>query len=283
MAVRRWSVGAAALVAASVVLVTIPTCSRSPSPASFDDDMRTVPAGWFTMGSEGGPVDERPARRFFLDAYAIDRTEVTNLQYRRFVLATGRPEPRYWSGTSFPSGAGLEPVVGVGWDDARAYCAWVGKRLPTEAEWERACRSSDARAYPWGDAWDPTRANVATRLVGDPDRAWDLLARRRSWLAWGPRDVGTCPGDVSPVGVLDLAGNAAEWVADWYTWAGYAAWPERNPIGSGPEWNRSIRGGAWLALEASSVPSRDVARCSARNSSHSYDDPRVGFRCARSL
>jgi formylglycine-generating enzyme required for sulfatase activity len=282
MAVRRSIVGAAALVAASAVLSVAAACARSPSPTSLDDDMIVIPAGWFTMGRDRGPADEGPARRFFLDAYAIDRTEVTNLQYRRFVLATGRAAPRYWSGTSFPPGAGLEPVVGVGWEDASAYCAWVDERLPTEAEWEKACRSSDARAYPWGEAWDPSRANVATRLVGDADEAWEPLARPRSWLPSGLRPVGTCSRDVSPLGVRDLAGNAAEWVADWYSWSGYAGWPDRNPIGQGPEWNRSIRGGAWLVLASSAEPS-DLARCSARNSSHSYDDPRVGFRCARSL
>jgi formylglycine-generating enzyme required for sulfatase activity len=244
--------------------------------------MVVVPAGWFTMGDPDGPADERPSRRFYLDAFAIDRTEVTNLQYRRFVLATGAAPPVYWSGTSFPLGAGLEPVVGVGWEEADAYCAWVGERLPTEAEWEKACRSADGRPYPWGGVWDRDRANVAVRMAGDLDDAWTWLARPRSWPPVGLRRVGSCPGDVSPFGVMDLAGNAAEWVADRYSWTGYAAWPERNPVGVGPPWNRSIRGGAWLGLSSAAVPPDLVARCSTRNSSHSHDDPRVGFRCAGS-
>jgi len=283
MAERRWIAGAAALVAVSALLILASRRAGPPSAVSLDRDMVVVPGGWFTMGSSDGPTDERPPRRFFLDTFTIDRTEVTNLQYRRFVLATGSAAPRYWTGTSFPPGAGLEPVVGVGWEEASAYCAWVGERLPTEAEWEKACRSSDRRTYPWGAAWDPGRANVSARAVEDLDDAWPLLARSRSWLPTGLRPVGTCPGDVSPFGVLDLAGNAAEWVADWYSWTGYAAWPERNPVGLGPPWNRSIRGGAWLRVAPSAAATVEAARCSARNSSHSHDDPRVGFRCARSL
>ena len=283
MAVRRSSAGAAALVAAAAVFLVASSCTRSPSPVALDRDMVVVPAGWFTMGREDGPSDERPARRIFLDAYSIDRTEVTNLQYRRFVLATGRDTPRYWSGRSFPAGAALEPVVGVGWEDAHAYCTWVGERLPTEAEWEKACRSSDGRAYPWGETWDPSVANVATELVADLDEAWEPLARPRPFVPWGPRRVGTCSADVSPLGVRDLAGNVAEWVQDWYSWGGYENWAERNPVGTGPPWNHSIRGGAWLGLEAPSLRTADLGRCSTRNSSHSYDDPRVGFRCARSL
>ena len=282
MTVRRWIAGTAVLVGVSAVLVLSPRREGPPSAASLDRDMVVVPAGWFTMGSPDGPEDERPARRFYLDAFTIDRTEVTNLQYRRFVLATGAAAPDHWAGTSFPPGAGLEPVVGVGWEEADAYCVWAGERLPTEAEWEKACRSSDARTYPWGSSWSSGRANVSVREVGDLDDAWRWLARPRSWLPMGPRRAGTCPGDVSPYGVLDLAGNVSEWVADWYSWGGYAAWPVRNPVGTGPPWNRSVRGGAWLALTPSAVPPELVARCSTRNSSHSHDDPRVGFRCAGS-
>jgi formylglycine-generating enzyme required for sulfatase activity len=283
MAVRRWIAGAAVLVAVSALLALASRRTAPPTAVSLDRDMVAVPAGWFTMGSAGGPSDERPPRRFYLDAFEIDRTEVTNLQYRRFVLATGASAPRYWTGDSFPPGAELEPVVGVGWTEANAYCEWVGERLPTEAEWEKACRSSDGRTYPWGTTWNPDRANVAARVADDLNDAWAWLVGPRSWPPLGLREVGTCSGDVSAFGVLDLAGNAAEWVADWYSWEGYAAWPDRNPVGLGPPWNRSIRGGAWLKPRSSSLPGAQVARCSTRNSSHSYDDPRVGFRCAASL
>jgi formylglycine-generating enzyme required for sulfatase activity len=142
---------------------------------ALDASMVTVPVDRFLMGSDTGDVDERPRRHLFLGAYQIDRREVTNLQYQRFLLAAGWTAPErwpkrylrrlpvknpYWQGTSFPDGEGLYPVVGVSWKDANAYCRWLGKRLPTEAEWEKAARGTDGRIYPWGNARDAGKANV---------------------------------------------------------------------------------------------------------------------------
>ncbi|NIQ57793.1 MAG: SUMF1/EgtB/PvdO family nonheme iron enzyme, partial [Gemmatimonadetes bacterium] len=126
----------------------------------LDRSVVRVPAGEFSMGDDGGPANERPQRPVYLDGFEIDRYEVTNVQYWRFVQATGREPPPYWPGDDYPPGQADVPVVGVTWEGADAYCAWVGRRLPTEAEWEKACRSTDGRTYPWGEEWDPLRANV---------------------------------------------------------------------------------------------------------------------------
>jgi formylglycine-generating enzyme required for sulfatase activity len=255
----------------------------------LDRSMVYIPAGDFLMGSGSGRDNEQPQRQVYLDAYEIDRYEVVNEQYYRFVFATGRRPPRYWNGSDYPPGQADMPVVGVGWLDADAYCAWVGKRLPTEAEWEKACRGTDGRIYPWGDTWHPDRANVGLPFVepqsGMWDKAWTFLqADSEDSELPSLRPVGSYPEGASQYGLMDMAGNASEWVLDWYNWNGYWEMPTRNPIGLEPPWNRCLRGSSWY------VPYGDVAqrqlrsRCSARNSSHSADvDARMGFRCARSI
>jgi formylglycine-generating enzyme required for sulfatase activity len=242
---------------------------------ALDASMVLVPAGEFLMGSDSGDLDERPQRRVYPDAFEIDRYEVTNLQYRRFLLATGRQPPqrwpeRYvaflparnpgWNGTDYPAGEATYPVVAVNWEDATAYCAWVGKRLPTEAEWEKAARGMDGRTYPWGDSWDPSRANVDKTGVGYT------------------QPVGSYPAGASPYGALDMAGNAWEWVADLYDRQYYTYAPSRNP--PGPEsgtGERILRGGAWDSPA-------DHLRASYRNATHCFGpNYRAGFRCARSV
>ena len=240
---------------------------------ALDASMVLVPAGEFLMGSDAGDPDERPQRCVYLDAFEIDRYEVTNIQYRRFLLATGRNPPqrwpeRYvaflpgrdpdWHGTDFPADEATYPVAAVNWEDASAYCAWAGKRLPTEAEWEKAARGMDGRTYPWGDSWDPGRANVGATGVGYT------------------QPVGSYPVGASPHGVLDMAGNVWEWVADLYDRQYYAYAPNRNPMwpesGTG---ERILRGGAW-----DSPP--DHVRASYRNATHFFGpNHRAGFRCAR--
>ena len=155
--------------------------------AVVERSMVAIPAGEFVMGSDTGRADERPAHTVYLDAYELDRYEVTNAQYRRFLLATGARSPRHWNGAVYPAGQADYPVVGVRWEDADAYCRWTGKRLPTEAEWEKACRGTAGRVYPWGKAWEPKRANVdavgwnfggATHAATSPtvwDAAWARL------------------------------------------------------------------------------------------------------------
>ena len=242
---------------------------------ALDANMVYVPAGEFLMGSDTGDVDERPQRRVYLDAFEIDRYEVTNAQYRRFLLATGWDPPqcwpqRYvafsperdpcWHDTEYPSGEAPYPVVGVNWQDATAYCAWTGKRLPTEAEWEKAARGTDGRVYPWGDEWDAEKANVGEMGIGYT------------------QPVGSYPAGASPYGVLDMMGNAWEWVADLYDRQYYTYAPGRNP--RGPEsgtGERILRGGAWDS------PAHHV-RAAYRNATHFFGpNARVGFRCARGI
>ncbi|MCP9471826.1 MAG: formylglycine-generating enzyme family protein [Nitrospira sp.] len=241
------------------------------SPSSHGPDpvpMIIIPAGEFLMGSpEGqGRPDEWPQRSVYLDAFEIDQVEVTNERYMRFVKATGhRPPPDPFGTGPLQSIKGLEqlPVVQTTWYDATAYCTWAQKRLPTEAEWEKAARGTDGRLYPWGnDPPTPRRANF--------DREWD---GQRTLHA-----VGSLPEGDSPYGVKDMAGNAREWVADWYEADYYAQAPNRNP--QGPEKKgvvRSIRGGSWHS------PANDVRAAARGRGGFALQTHGTGFRCARSL
>src|ERR1051326_4138059 len=145
-------------------------------------EMVLVPAGEFTMGSDEGRDgrDEKPAHRVYLDAFYVDKYETTNALYERLIRATSRSAPLYWSDSQF--NAPMQPVVGVNWHDADAYCTWAGKRLPTEAEWEKAARGTDGRKYPWGEQWDARQANSGEIKLGKTAA------------------VGSYPGGVSPYG-----------------------------------------------------------------------------------
>jgi formylglycine-generating enzyme required for sulfatase activity len=255
---------------------------------ALDRQMASIPAGEFWMGSQDGPQDEQPQRRILLDAYEIDRFETTNAQYRRFTLASGVIPPPYWEEDSYPGGQDALPVVGVSWNQAEAYCEWVGKRLPSEAEWEKACRGDSGSIYPWGISWPPNRANVGWSSRGNwplsLEDGWGLLRQKRlDALYPGLEPVGSYLRGASEYGVFDLVGNASEWVLDWYTWQGYTQTPAENPVGAGPAWNHSVRGSGWFDRKGQEGLIADLSRCARRNSSHSHDDPRLGFRCARSL
>jgi len=226
-----------------------------------------VPAGWFVMGStEDDPQaddDEDPQHDVMLDGFWIDRTEVTNGQYKQCEAAGACTAPYPTSSYSraeyyrHPRYANF-PVINVTWHDAVAYCEWAGKRLPTEAEWEKAARGVDGRIYPWGDSPpDDTLANYGGN-EGDTE------------------EVGSYPEGASPYGVLEMAGNVWEWVADRYDVSYYQASPAHNPTGpnSGPE--RVVRGGSWL------YPERRI-RAAYRNSrAPNFRDGTIGFRCASS-
>lgn len=193
-----------------------------------------VPKGTFIMGSESGESDEQPAHEVYLDAFWIDQTEITYTMYARFD----------------PSKYGSQPVQNVTWQQAQAYCAWAGSRLPSEAEWEKAARGTDERTYPWGD--QPPAAD----LVNFAD-----LRTRLSWADVSVDDgysevapVGKYPAGASPYGALDMAGNAAEWVSDWYAENYYAFSPQANPQGPEDGLFRVLRGGSYFTTAAVCAP-----------------------------
>jgi Uncharacterized conserved protein len=230
--------------------------------------MVMIPAGEFLMGNpEGkGRDDERPQRSVYLDEFAIDQVEVTNERYMAFVKSIGHRTPPNPYGTgSLQSIKGIEqlPVVQTTWYDAKAYCTWAKKRLPTEAEWEKAARGTDGRMYPWGN--DPP-----TMRHANFDREWD---EERTLHV-----VGSLPEGDSPYGVKDMAGNAREWVADWYDADYYKDAPLRNP--QGPDKRgvvRSIRGGSWHS------PASDLTTSARGRGGFALQTHGTGFRCARSL
>jgi len=214
-----------------------------------------VPAGEFWMGSDDGDSGEKPRHRVSLDAFSIDKYEVINALYKRFMDATGRQAPSYWSDQKW-NGAS-QPVVGVTWHDADAYCKWAGKRLPTEAEWEKAARGTDSRTFPWGALWDSSKGNSNESKLGK------TVA------------VGSYPGGASPYGAHDMAGNVWEWVADWYDKDYYKRSPERNPTGPESGQYRVLRGGSWINYAV-------YLRTANRNDNSPDVRYRIiGFRCAR--
>jgi formylglycine-generating enzyme required for sulfatase activity len=229
--------------------------------------MVLVPAGEFTMGSrsEDGSAeqDEQPAHSVYLDDYYIDQYEVTTARYGQFFQETKRREPAYWS-EQVVKQHGNKPVIGVDWHDAVAYCESIGKRLPTEAEWEKAARGHDERKYPWGyEGPDEQRANFG-RCCDFKDYA--VLT-----------DVGSFEGGKSPYGVYDMAGNGWEWVADWYDTHYYGKGPARNPTGPASGKYRVVRGGSW-----NDAPGLVRSALRGRGAPSSRGDG-MGFRCAQDI
>jgi formylglycine-generating enzyme required for sulfatase activity len=236
-----------------------PTPTPNVGPQSPPAGMVYVPGGAFKMGRNDGDDYEKPAhdvtvRPFFMDIY-----EVTNEDYAKFVAATQHKPPPGWKNGAFPEGAGRKPVTGVNFDDAGAYAAWAGKRLPTEEEWEFAARGADGRLYPWGgDKWDSktrANANAATRPPG---------------LA----EIGAYPDGASPYGVQDLAGNAWEWTSSplkAYEGGELPEAPAADAI--------IIRGGCYLSgLDGAAVTYRGWVRKTAEKS---Y--AQTGIRCVKDL
>ena len=253
--------------------------------------MVRIPAGLFTMGSDGGGVDERPAHVVELDAFHLSAHPITNALYEAFVRDTSRHAPGVhelpliatlggrdgerafrqmcagyvWSDGRPPNQRRTHPVTLVRWNDAEAFCQWLAEgtghpvRLPTEAEWERAARGSGTAEYPTGDAIDTTRANYL-----------DAPSLKR---ARGTKTVGSYPPNQE--GLHDLAGNVWEWVADWYDESYYAQSPRRNPHGPSDGRFRVVRGGGWVASDPSAL------RCGSRHrvpvDTYAYS---IGFRIA---
>ncbi len=248
------------LLVASLVLLAICAVGSQAPTLPWLDSMVVVPAGWFWMGQDDGPESNRPQHAVYLDAFAMDRTEVTMAAFAEFVAATGY-QAKGWESDVRKVHAG-EPAAGIVWQDADSYCRWIGKRLPTEAEWEKAARGTDKRIYPWGNQWNADCANTTDSGYG------------RAGL---PVPVGSFLDGASPYGALDMAGNVAEWVSDYFDADYYAISPERNPTGPDIVVDHVLRGGSWASPSAH-------AQTFFRDSSHSARrNPRVGFRCALSL
>lgn len=223
-----------------------------------------VPAGEFLMGSSDADKqafdNEKPQHTVYLNAFWIDKFEVTNALYKKCVDARKCPAPQdgtsytrrsYYGNSQFDN----YPVINVSWDDATRYCAWAGKNLPTEAEWEKAARGTDGRIYPWGNIFDKNLLNSWEGGKGDTTA------------------VGSYPNGASPYGAMDMAGNVWEWVADWYDVNYYKSSPARNPKNETTGQYHVVRGGSWY-------DSQDLVRAAFRTyyEVDNWAHP-LGFRC----
>ena len=251
-------------------------------------DMIHVPRATFSMGSTAGVgnEDEHPQHQVTLTGYCIDKTEVTVAAYTQCVASgtcMGAPEPAKDGWDALCNGKRVDrqdhPINCVDWNQATAYCAWVKKRLPSEAEWEYAARGGEGRTYPWGN--DPPSAK-RLNACGSECRAlgkrlglgdWNVMYEDNDrWEATAP--VGSFQSGASPFGALDMAGNVWEWTADRY--GAYTAGASTNPYGPEEGTARVIRGGGWRYNDASWV--RGALRY--RNAPTDRDS-RLGLRCAR--
>lgn len=218
-------------------------------------EMMYVPEGNFMMGSDTGEIDERPMHEVWLDAYWVDKYEVTNDQFSKFVRETKYQTDAEAKGESYgyvgdwefipganwmaPEGEGSDidsrqnhPVVHMSWNDANAYCAWVGGNLPSEAQWEKAARGvEDERKYPWGEIINTNMLNYNMSIGVTTE-------------------IGSYPDGASPYGLLDMAGNVLEWGNDWYDGEYYSENDNHNPVGPGSGEGKVLRGGAWSARGA---------------------------------
>lgn len=225
-------------------------------------EMVFIPAGNFIMGvdKEDGKigleigVDSLPSHKVYVDGFYMDKYEVTNKQYRVFVLDTGHRIPSMWVTPFYFVGGDDYPVIDISWDDADAFCRWAGKRLPTEAEWEKAARGTDGRHYPWGNEFDNKKCNI---LKGEEGSIMP---------------VGSFPLGVSPYGLHDMCGNVMEWTSSWYKpYPGSKL--KREAFG---ERYKVLRGGAWSSPHP-------MERVTDRHSvDPKWDHPPHGVRCAKS-
>ena len=235
------------------------TVSASDTPIDVEA-MVLIPAGAVRLGTDHKTDltfgTEADPRTVFVAAFYMDKYEVTNRQYTQFRTETGHRKPKFWDDPRL--NAPDQPVVGVNWEDAAAYAAWAGKRLPTASEWEKAARGTDGRLYPWGNAYDPARGNFddGGSMDGNTDG-----------YAMIPAPVGNFTNGVSPYGLHDMAGNVWEWVTGQHS----------GPLETINGKTYAIRGGSWTngaGDTRTTVAYIYPAQCSDHSSS-------VGFRCAK--
>lgn len=256
--------------------------ARAPAPpvperAGASGERVAILAGEFSMGADGKDKSEAPKHKVYLDAFRIDRTEVTSKQYASCV-AHGACTPPKTGGacTSGVSGKETHPINCVTWTQAKAYCAFVKGRLPSEAEWERAARGADGREFVWGAEWPPPSGagNFSDATARATHPSWLSIARYDDGYP-ETAPVGAFPAGRAPSGALDMAGNVWEWTADWYGARYYQRSPAKNPKGPPSGEGRVVRGGSFghhhrkhVTVTARAVYREDVA------SEH------IGFRCA---
>lgn len=275
MAVRLW-VGTATfsiLFSTFLVLAAAQSLQVAIAPLKGKDraPMVEISAGSFPMGvppgDRDGGRDEYPRHEVFLDPFLIDQFEVTNGRYIEFVKSTGHRAPQnpinptrnLWQGDTITESLAERPVINVDWFDANAYCQWAGKRLPTEAEWEKAAKGTSDRRFPWGNVEPTTKhLNYNQRWIGE-----------KTLMPVGSYEAGK-----SPYGVYDVVGNVWEWVNDWYDARYYEKSPSKNPTGPQEGTKKVIRGAGWQnETPTVRIFTRVDSDPTMRNES-------TGFRCA---
>ena len=221
-----------------------------------EDGMVFVPAGPFVMGDNDGAGDEQPQRQVHQAAFWIDTFPVTNRDYKAFVDASGHRRPPHWVTGIYALETERHPVTNVSYKDAQAYAQWKGKRLPTEAEWEKAARGPRGQTYAWGDAFRKDHVNSSNEYGG-------------------PTPVDQFPGGASPYGVFDVCGNCMEWCQDWYYDAYYASGPSEDPQGPPGGEYRCLRGGFFGGNKS------DVRATARHWAPPANMQDHIGFRCAK--
>ena len=254
----------------TLILTGIPQAAPAADEPRIENDpvdMVTIPAGPFIRGSVPGEgrLDEQPRRKVYLNAFAIDKYEVSNAHYSKFLNETQHKPPMNVFGTQpFGEEEGIAnlPVVQVTWHDAVDYCFWAGKRLPTEAEWEKAARGTDGRLFPWGNA-------APTAQQANFEQEWD----GKHTLV----EVTALPDGQSEAGLFNLSGNVREWVQDWYDSSYYGLAPDKNPKGPETGILKVIRGGSWKSFDT------DLRTASRGKGGFALKTHGIGFRCARDI